>query len=434
MKGISKRILSLFLTVVLMLSCVSFSAFAVTYMGDVDTDGKINSNDALFVLQHSTGLKTLSSTQLKIADMTSDGMVNSSDALLILQTATGLIDKKVYEEGSQAELPFEGRVTADPTLRLRAGAGTSYAELDKIPYGTVLTITKISNNWGETTYNGKTGWVSLDYIEPTKPVSGTFTVVAYGYGHGVGMSQHGARVYANEGWTYDKILLHYFYSDKTKILKDEDMPETVEYGGKELDLKTYVAGSVMAEIGQSSHLEAIKAQMVAIYTYAKYYGFDVSSSTHAYREDYDYKGTKIETALNEVLGEYIDYNGKAILAVYCSSMGGKNTSAKNAWNGTDVPYLQGGRTSPEPESTMKRTYTFTAEEVKAMVQEGLGITLNDSPETWFSDIVHDKAISNSVGYIKSMKVGGQTVYGERVRTKVFRYNVRSHCLSIKYNK
>ncbi len=434
MQGFSKRLLSLFLAVFFIISGFTFSAFAVTYKGDIDADGVVNSNDALGILQYSTGLKTLTSTQLKIADLTSDGSVNSSDALLVLKTATGLIDKEIFEDEIQVELPFEGKVTADPTLRLRAGAGTSYAELDKIPYGTVLKITKIADNWGQTTYNSKTGWVSLEYIELTKAVSGTFTIVAYGYGHGVGMSQEGARVYANNGWTYDKILLHYFYHENIKILKDTQIPETVEYGGKELDIKTYIAGSVMAEIGQSCHLEAIKAQMVAIYTYAKYYGFDVSSSTHAYKENYDYKGTKIETALNEVLGEYIDYNGKAILAVYCASIGGKNTSAKNAWNGTDVAYLQGGRTSPEPESTMKRTYTFTAEEVRDMVEQGLGITLDGSPETWFSDIVHDKSISSSIGYIKSMKVGGQTVYGERVRTKVFRYNVRSHCLSIKYNK
>ena len=36
----------------------------------------------------------------------------------------------------------------------------------------------------------------------------TFTVK--GYGHGVGMSQHGANVLAKEGWDYKKILTHYY--------------------------------------------------------------------------------------------------------------------------------------------------------------------------------------------------------------------------------
>ena len=35
-----------------------------------------------------------------------------------------------------------------------------------------------------------------------------FTTV--GYGHGVGMSQYGARYYAMDGQTYDQILYHYY--------------------------------------------------------------------------------------------------------------------------------------------------------------------------------------------------------------------------------
>ena len=438
MQVFSKRILSVLLVISIVLSLLgsfAVNSFAATYMGDVTNDGKLSSDDALLVLQAATGMKTLTSAQVEIGDLSGDGKVNSSDALLILQTVTGLIPLKEKTE-SETGVPFEGVVTADPSLRLRSGAGTSYSKVADIPLGTVLTITKISNNWGQTTYNGKSGWVSLEYIRAVETVSGTFTIVCYGYGHGVGMSQYGAKKYAEDGWTYDKILLHYYYSDKTKIEKDEEeeLPETVKYGSEELDLKTYIAGSVRAEIGDSWHIEAIKAQMVAIYTYAKYYGFNVSASTHAYKSDYKYEGTKIETAMNEVLGEYISYNDKAILSVYCSSMGGKNTSAKNAWGGSDVPYLRGGRTSPESESVMKKTYTFTAEEIRALVQQNLGVVLNDSPETWFADIVHDKSISNSVGYITSMNVGGKTVKGENARIKIFTYSkMRSHCISIKYN-
>ncbi len=400
-------------------------------MGDTDGDGKITAADALLVLQAATKKKTLTSAQFAISDMDGSNSINSADALLILQTTAGL---RPLQQQPNVKLPYEGVVNADPSLRLRSGAGTSYSHIADIPVGTTLTITKISNNWGYTTYNGKSGWVSLEYITPVEPVSGTFTIVCYGYGHGVGMSQYGAKKYADSGWTYDEILLHYFYSDKTKIEQDENMPETVKYGSKTLDLKTYVAGSVRAEIGDSWNIEAIKAQMVAIYTYAKYYGFNVSSSTHAYKENYNYKGTKIEKAMDEVLGEYLSYNGKAILSVYCSSMGGKNTSAKNAWQGSDVPYLQGGRVSPESEDVMKKVYTFTADEIKSLVQQNLGVTLTGSPDKWFTDIVHDKSISNSVGYITSMKVGGKTVKGEQVRSKIFGYSkMRSHCLSIKYN-
>jgi len=38
----------------------------------------------------------------------------------------------------------------------------------------------------------------------------SFTFTVKGYGHGVGMSQVGAKAYANQGWTYDTILNHYY--------------------------------------------------------------------------------------------------------------------------------------------------------------------------------------------------------------------------------
>ena len=38
----------------------------------------------------------------------------------------------------------------------------------------------------------------------------TFTVRGAGFGHGVGMSQYGAYGYAQHGWGYKQILLHYF--------------------------------------------------------------------------------------------------------------------------------------------------------------------------------------------------------------------------------
>lgn len=40
----------------------------------------------------------------------------------------------------------------------------------------------------------------------------------YGKGHGVGLSQYGAKHYAEKGWTYDKILAHYYKGATVKKL------------------------------------------------------------------------------------------------------------------------------------------------------------------------------------------------------------------------
>ena len=37
-----------------------------------------------------------------------------------------------------------------------------------------------------------------------------FVIDGRGWGHGVGMSQWGARGYAEQGWRYDRILRHYY--------------------------------------------------------------------------------------------------------------------------------------------------------------------------------------------------------------------------------
>lgn len=58
-------------------------------LGDVNLDGKINSYDALLVLQFSTEQKTPDEGQAIRADMNGDGAFSSYDALLILKIATG---------------------------------------------------------------------------------------------------------------------------------------------------------------------------------------------------------------------------------------------------------------------------------------------------------------------------------------------------------
>ncbi|MEO5576498.1 MAG: SpoIID/LytB domain-containing protein [Gaiellaceae bacterium] len=45
---------------------------------------------------------------------------------------------------------------------------------------------------------------------PAAVTATTFVVSGRGWGHGVGMSQYGALGYAQEGWTYDRILGHFY--------------------------------------------------------------------------------------------------------------------------------------------------------------------------------------------------------------------------------
>ncbi len=59
-------------------------------LGDVDSNGSINSTDALTVLQSTVKLVKLNAEQQLLADIHADGQINSFDALKILRKCVGL--------------------------------------------------------------------------------------------------------------------------------------------------------------------------------------------------------------------------------------------------------------------------------------------------------------------------------------------------------
>lgn len=65
---------------------------ATRQKGDVNNDGKVNSTDAILLLQHSVGERNLTSQEQKYADMNGDKRFNSTDALAILRIAVGIIN------------------------------------------------------------------------------------------------------------------------------------------------------------------------------------------------------------------------------------------------------------------------------------------------------------------------------------------------------
>lgn len=61
-------------------------------------------------------------------------------------------------------LLLDGKVNADGGLRLRSGPGETHEKLLTIPNGTTLAFTEEKDGWLKTTYDGKTGYVSQEYI------------------------------------------------------------------------------------------------------------------------------------------------------------------------------------------------------------------------------------------------------------------------------
>ncbi|MBP3414331.1 MAG: cell wall-binding repeat-containing protein [Clostridia bacterium] len=53
--------------------------------------------------------------------------------------------------------------TSGSSLRIRATPSTDAAQVGTVPNGVTVNVTEVSSNWGKTTYNGISGWISLDY-------------------------------------------------------------------------------------------------------------------------------------------------------------------------------------------------------------------------------------------------------------------------------
>lgn len=276
--------------------------------------------------------------------------------------------------------------------------------------------------------------------EPEKTPSGTgkFIFKVYGYGHGVGMSQEGAVQMAKNGKGYEEILTHYYTG--TTIKTDSATPATVKYGGKEIPLVEYLCRTVKREIGAGSPDEALKAQIVTAYTFAKYYGFDVAASQHAYDSSWAYEGTNLYKVCLELFGigsdtqaatgVYIDYNGSPAFTCYFASAAGKTTSALRTWGG-DYSYLRGGVSSPE--TVDASTVEFTAEEMKKLINDyNDKIVLGADPSKWITIISHDSAYNENVGYIEKIRVGNYEMRGNAFRGSLMNYKIRSHCFTVEY--
>ena len=58
-----------------------------------------------------------------------------------------------------------GNYTLTSNVNLRSTPDTSNSPLATIPSGSVVKVEKLNKNWGYVSYNGKTGWICLDYAE-----------------------------------------------------------------------------------------------------------------------------------------------------------------------------------------------------------------------------------------------------------------------------
>lgn len=194
-----------------------------------------------------------------------------------------------------------------------------------------------------------------------------------------------------------------------------------------MSARDYILGVVSAEMPASYHIEALKAQTVAAYTFALY------RKNENKNEDYDITGDsnldqayinaekrqekwgdktqeytdKILSAIDSVLGQTVTYNGELALTLYTAISGGKTEDAENVW-GKKIPYLVpvesiGDLLSPNYISEK----SFTVSEIKEKIPE----IVNVDSSKWFSSPKYTES-----GTVATMSFGDKTLKGSEIRS------------------
>jgi len=206
-------------------------------------------------------------------------------------------------------------------------------------------------------------------------------------------------------------------------------------------MREYLVGCVAAEMEAGHHLEALKAQAVASYTYARYrlevggraalsdsgkrdQGFmDARQRKQRWGEDFELYEAKVEQAVDAVLGQAVTREGRPILAAYSAVSGGRTESAANYW-GDDLPYLQsvespGDKLSPD----YSRTVTLKAADVEKALEKA-GAKPGKDPAKWFGAPKRSEA-----GTVLELEAGGKAFTGRALREAL---DLRSANFTITY--
>ena len=238
-----KRLLSIAIAVMMCVSLLAIPAAAEKTLG-ASTTAALNlrksastSATVLTVMPKGAGVIVIS---------TSKGW-----SKVMYNNTMGYASKTYLKAASEVSGNFGTGTITGSDVRMRKGAGTSYAIVGTYDKGTKMTVTGANGNWYAVKYNGKSGYVSGDYmtLSVTPKSTGTSTTTTTTYtgtitGSDVRMRKGAGTSYAIVG-TYDK-------GTKMTITGSQNGWYKVSYKGK----NGYVSGDYMRLVPKTSYSTA----------------------------------------------------------------------------------------------------------------------------------------------------------------------------------
>ncbi len=205
----------------------------------------------------------------------------------------------------------------------------------------------------------------------------------------------------------------------------------------EVDIIDYLIGVAACEMPSYYETEAIKAQMIAAYSYYLYVmdnpsyletslvpfnesllqGYASKERLMEYWQlDFDTHYSKYLRAANEVVGDVLTYNNQPILASYYAVSSGTTQSSLDEW-GQHLDYLVNVDSSFDVVSEdYMHMMSYPAQEMyDRLVGSFAGFTELDisKAQEWFSDIEYTAG-----GYVKTIKIGENFINGTDFRNSM----------------
>ena len=242
---------------------------------------------------------------------------------------------------------------------------------------------------------------------------------------------------------------------RTEYIKGEKISLFISSTGEktEIDFEEYIAGLVGQDMSPAYHIEALKAQAVAVRSFIlskivfyrekgipgnhqgailctdyacchSWRSLDESKMFWDQRFADDY-ADKVLKAVNDTCGEYLVYDGEPVKAYYHAVSSGKTENINDAW-GVEVPYLKSVDSSGDLRADGFRSRVFYPEKAFVTIIKGL------KPETEISDNISQaigKAKLNETGSVAQIEIFGEQFSGREIQDA---FKLRSTVFSVEY--
>ncbi len=388
---------------------------------DIDSDGKVSENDVSYILALSSASTVdIPSSIRKKADVDNDGRITAHDGYVVRQNLTTPL---VYIQ--------EAEPVVSPLI------GNNFISSDV--HGNAVPV--IDNSAGA--YNVISNEKMYIYPDLTQVMAmrDTFIIIAFGWGHGIGMSQWGAVGLARAGYSYIQIIQHYY---RNVAIMKETPPPTVRCAGQNVNTVEMLARIVEKEIaGITNHNDpvdanALRAQAVAAYTNMKYDNYAVSGCS--YVSSYSSCREDVKAVAKEIAGQYMIYNNTVPYAFYsaCSAGVAANYSDILGSTSKDMSYLYNSASYYDCYTNgYISAKAYTPQAIKNYIRSyDPSIELSSNPADWIKILRHDDAVNENIGYVSAMQIGNRTyseAAGIKFRNEIMDYEVKSPCFAIIYN-